>query len=100
MKTGSPVSVAETSALRRVAQRLFWWKTPDEALQFPARFVAQVMTFGTWLDVKQTRQALGDEAFQAVLRDPPAGVFDEKSWHYWHAVFHLVPVPPLPRRKL
>jgi hypothetical protein len=86
--------------LRPVAAKVFWWMAPEEALRAPARFIAQVMTYGNWLDVQSTRRVLGEPAFRAVLENPPPGVFDEKSWHYWHAVFRITPVPPLPRRKL
>ena len=33
--------------LEQVAKRLFWWKSPTEALADPHRFVAQVMVYGT-----------------------------------------------------
>lgn len=36
------------SDLENVAQRLFWWKSPSEALKDPICFLAQVMTYGTW----------------------------------------------------
>ena len=97
------VKVAEPSldeALSRVAQKPFWWKTPTEALQDRLRFVAQVMTYGTWDDVQTTRGILGEETFRAVLKNPPAGVFDAPSWVYWHNVFGIQPIPELPKRKL
>jgi len=91
---------AQDKALTRIAQKLFWWKNPSDALQDRIRFVAQVMTYGTWDDVQTTRAIFGDEAFRTVLQDPPAGVFDGPSWIYWHNVFGLRPVPELPKRKL
>jgi hypothetical protein len=33
--------------LEIVASRLFWWKSPEEALADQNRFLAQVMTYGT-----------------------------------------------------
>lgn len=91
---------SEDEQLLRIARRLCWWKPPEEALRDRLRFAAQVMTFGTWEDVQQTREKLGDSLFLETLREGPAGVFDRPSWTYWHYVFGVQPVPPLPRRKL
>jgi len=56
------------------------------------------MTLGTWKDVQVVEDALGREVFRQVLREAPPGVFDEASWAYWHNVFGIQPIPPLPRR--
>jgi len=99
----SPVSLpnpAMKEELCRVAAKVFWWGTPEEALQEVTRFVAQVMTYGDWEDVRTTMQALGKESFRETLENPPPGVFDKKSWNYWHLYFGLTPAPPLPERKL
>lgn len=82
-----------------VARRVFWWGTPEEWLDDAARFVAQVMSYGDWDDTMLALRLLGDSMFRLVLRDPPPGVFDLKSWVYWHRRYGL-DVPPLPRRKL
>ena len=86
--------------LQRLARRLFWWKSPAEALADPRRFLTQVMTLGTWDDVQVARRYWTEEDFHAVLRDPSPGVFDARSWSYWHCVLGVEPVPPLPRRRL
>lgn len=86
-------------ALVGVAKRVFWWGTPDDWLDDPIRFAAQVMTYGDWDDTALVFKLLGDSIFQQVLADPPAGVFDPKSWHYWHRRYSL-DVPPLPHRRL
>lgn len=86
-------------ALEPVARKVFWWGEPVEWLDDLPRFAAQVMTFGDLDDIANTLRWLGDEAFIAVLRNPPPGVFDIKSWTFWHCRYHL-PVPPLPARKL
>ncbi len=86
--------------LQRLARRLFWWKPPEEALADPVRFLAQLMTLGTWDDVCLARRFYSDEDFRAVLRAPPPGVFDGRSWSYWHCVLGAVSVPPLPERRL
>ena len=93
-------AASQPEVLIRIAQKLFWWKSPADALDDPIRFAAQVMTLGTWEDVQTSRTTLGDEVFRQVLSTPPPGVFDERSWAYWHHVFGIHRVPELSRRKL
>lgn len=88
----------ETQAAE-LARRLFWWKQPPEALSDHPRFLAQVMTYGTWSDIVEARAHFGEEAFRDALRDASPGVYDERSWHYWHYALKLWPIPPRPRRK-
>ncbi|MBI4324557.1 MAG: hypothetical protein HY674_04765 [Chloroflexi bacterium] len=86
--------------LRWVATRLCWWLPPEEALDRLPLFLAQVMTLGTWEDVQIVRGALGEPALRQTLSNAPPGIFDALSWNYWHKVFGLEPVPPLPKRRL
>ena len=100
----SPVSTKEAPShvdtLHSIARKLFWWKSPEEALTDRVRFAAQVMTFGNWDDVQTVKHAFGEDLFREVLTNPPAGIFDARSWVYWHHYFKMGPVPPLPKRKL
>lgn len=91
---------AYPAGLRDVAAKLFWWKCPDEALADERRFLAQAMTFGSWADMQVVSSRYGEGALRAVLADAPPGVFERRSWAYWHARFAIEPVPPLPRRRL
>lgn len=91
--------LAADSRLRAIAARLFWWKDADAALADERRFLAQAMTFGSLEDTEFVRSIYGSNALRAVLTDPPPGVFDRRSWTYWHVKFGL-PVPPLPERRL
>ncbi len=86
------------TSIEDVAARLVWWKPAAEALEDRQRFLAQVMTYGTVEDVVAARDRFGEDAFRQVLADPPAGVFDARSWAYWHVVFGMDPPPELPRR--
>lgn len=89
-----------SSELRPIARRLFWWLPPEEALGDRRRFLAQVMTLGTWDDVQRVRAEYGEQRLREVLHDAPPGVFDQRSWHYWHNVFGIAPAPPLPHRTI
>ena len=82
-----------------VAQRVFWWGDAEKWVQDVLRFAAQVMTFGNFENVRLTLRLLGDKTFVDALKSAPAGVFDPRSWTFWHAYYRL-PLPPLPARKL
>lgn len=90
--TASPITLED------VARRLFWWKTPAEALGDSNRFLAQVMTLGTIEDLRVVRQCFTDDDFRTVLAHAPPGVFDARSWAYWHQFLDLGEAPALPRR--
>jgi len=89
---------SDADALQRIARKLFWWKSPEEALADRIRFVAQVMTYGNWDDVQVTKAVFGENTLKEVLGKAPAGVFDARSWAYWHHYFRIEEIPPLPKR--
>lgn len=85
--------------LKRIAREIFWWQSPEVSLANPRRFLAQLMTLGTWREVQLVKDGFGWDAFKDALVNAPAGVFDRRSWAYWHAFFDLPPAE-LPRRSL
>lgn len=85
--------------LQRVAQRVVWFKSPGETLNDAKLFLAHVMTYGTLDDIEVAMRYYSDADFDRVLSDPPAGVFDLRSWNYWNLRYHHEPVPPLPTRQ-
>lgn len=86
--------------LLRVAKRMVWFKTPEEALAAPLLFLSHVMTYGTVDDLRVVRARFPDDRLREALRAGIPGVFDARSWAYWHAVLNLGPAPPLPTRRL
>jgi len=96
---GRVLPPAVQTALLPVAARVFWWGNPQAWLNDPLRLATQVMTYGDWNDTVITLELLGESLFKQVLQNPPAGVFDLKSWLYWHHHFHLE-APPLSARRL
>jgi len=74
--------------------RLFW--SQDSGGISPARHAAQVMVMGGWNDIAEARRRFGPDIFAKVLRNPPRGLFDARSWSFWHKKTGTVPVPPLP----
>lgn len=91
--------MTDSEELRRVAKRVVWFKTPEEALEDKQLFLAHVMTYGTLEDIVTAMKYYSDADFDFVLADPPVGIFDRRSWNYWNLRYHHEPVPPLPRRK-
>jgi hypothetical protein len=91
---------SDSAILEAIARRLIWWMSPPHAVSDQKRFIAQVMTYGNWEDVQDSLRILGESVFRETLADPPSGVFDGRSWTYWHHRFQMLPVPPLPTRKL
>ena len=87
-----------TSKCSRWAKRVVWFKTPEETLQETKLFLAHVMTFGTLEDIATAMKYYSEADFDLVLKDPPAGIFDRRSWNYWNLRYHHEPVPALPQR--
>ena len=77
-------------------ERLFWWT--DRTALPPERIAAQAMVLGTWDDIQETRRRYGKDIFAKVLSAPTRGLFDPKSWSFWHKKTGVVPVPPLPEQ--
>ena len=86
--------------LLRVAKRMVWFKTPEEALADPFLFLSYAMTYGTVDDLRVARAHFTDDELRQALRAGIPGVFDARSWAYWHAVLGIRPTPSLPTRKL
>jgi hypothetical protein len=83
-----------------IAQRVIWFEDAEEALRQPNRFLAYLMTFGTVEEILTARKYFSAHEFEAVLADPPAGIFDVRSWNYWNGVYNRRPVSPLPQRTI
>jgi hypothetical protein len=86
--------------LLHVAKRVVWFKAPHDAVKDVKLFLAHVMTYGTLTDITTTLQYFSEKDFEAVLNDPPPGVFDRRSWTYWNVRYHRQPVPERPKRQI
>lgn len=102
MRPATPPSfpLRVTQELLRVAKRMVWFKEPEETLHDPVLLLCHVMTFGTVADVAATRDHFSDDHLREALRLAHPGIFDGRSWVYWHVVLGVHPVPPLPARRL
>jgi hypothetical protein len=85
--------------LLALAERIIWFKAPDAALEDRVRFLAYLMTYGTWEDITVARQHFTEGDFREALDNAPPGILDSRSWAYWNLVIAgRYPPPPLPQR--
>ena len=96
------VSDKETDSERMaaIARRVCWWEPADVTLGNTPLFLCRVMVLGTWEGVCVAIDCYGREAFGKALRSAPPGLFDYRSWHYWHHRLGLLPIPKLPERAI
>lgn len=88
-----------TPELHRIASRVVWWKPPESVVAREDDFLCRVMALGDWADVNVVQAAYGQTRLRAALHVAPPGVFDLRSWHYWHRRLGLGDAPPLPERR-
>ena len=86
----------DQDALKHLAAKYIWWKTPDEAVAMPERVIAQVMNIGDYADVQALATRVGDDTLRAVLTHAEAGQFSPRSWAYWHYRLGLASVDHVP----
>jgi hypothetical protein len=96
------VQTEETVSLRlaAMARRVCWWEPVAATLENTALFLCRIMALGTWDDICIALDHYGRDAFREALQNAPPGLFDPRSWHYWHHRLKLLPVPPLPQRAI
>jgi len=88
--------------LKPYASKYIWWKTPDEAVEYPYRVVAQVMNIGDLQDVFDLLARVGEDELRKTIHVAEAGHFMERSWTFCHHRLGLVKdnqIPPLPARR-
>lgn len=91
--------VSPSRELLGVARRMVWFKPPEATLRDDVLFLNHLMTYGTIEDLEVARRFYDDD-FRRALKSALPGVFDARSWSYWHLVLGMGPAPPLPVRRL
>jgi hypothetical protein len=82
------------------AKRIFRFGTPEDALEFPLRFLTYAMTYASDEDIEIVRKYFSDADFIAALHNPAPGIFDRTSWAKWNERYGRTPIPPLPMRRI
>ena len=99
-ETGAGRVPAPSAKGLQLARKYVWWKPPAEALADLPHFLAHLMTYGTLEDVRWMLATYDRRALLAALDQAPPGVFNGRSWHFWHRRLGRTDVPPLPRRRV
>jgi hypothetical protein len=85
-----------------LARKYIWWLSPEEALQTPARVIAQVMNYGVLEEEMEMLMALVEDCLRQVLKHAEAGWFNDRAGSFWHARLgeNWDSNPDLPKRRL
>src|SRR5258708_19722490 len=86
--------------LLAVAKRIFWFGTPEEALEIPKRFLTYAMTYASDQDIEILRKYFSDDDFKAALGDPAPGIFNRSSWPKSNQRYNPTLSPPLPNTQI
>jgi hypothetical protein len=60
--------------LLAIARRIFCFGTPEEALEFPKRFLTYAMAYASDEDIEILRKYFSDDDFKSALDDPAPGI--------------------------
>ena len=85
--------------LAPIARRIVWDEPVAYTLEHPDVFLTRLMVHGTLEDIVAVKRHFNDDAFRDAIRNAPPGLFDPRSWSYWHVVLRMEP-PPLPSRRI
>ena len=91
------------SRLFDLAKRYVWWLPPEEALEYPQHVIARVMDIGTFEDVHELIEIVGEESLRRALQNADAGQFRPRSWSYWQYILNGLAddnLPPMPVRRV
>ena len=97
---GDRLTGDERATAMTMARKYVWWQPPERTLEDRRLFLAQMMTLGTADDVRWLLSRVSDSELRRVLLDPPIGIFNRRSWNFWHLRLGLTPTPELPTRRL
>ncbi len=84
--------------LLSLAKRTIWFKEPKEALDDKIEFLNYLMNNGTLDDIFLAQKYYKAKDFKEALENAHPGIFDKKSWNFWHVVLGYNKTPALPKR--
>lgn len=89
-----------TPDLKEAATRCIWFEPAERAIKNTARLTAHILTYGSTKDVNALRAQLCDTELKEALKIAPPGIYDARSWAYWHLQTGQRTPPPLPQRHI
>ena len=92
--------LTDDSHARKMARKYVWWQPPEATLADARLFLAQLMTIGTVDDVRRLLSVASADDLRSVLRESPVGIFNARSWSFWHLQLGFEAVSDLPVRRL
>ncbi len=93
--------MTQSDFLKKMALKYIWWKSPEQSLQNEQKIIAKIMDIGDYEDVQILIHLFGEQRLQDALKNAEPGMFNERSWAYWHyrlGLSHSEQIPPLPKR--
>lgn len=93
------IRLPDTPELRSVAQRIVWFRPPEDALQHPYELLSYAFQHGTPEDMALLLAILGNGGLIDALEHAHPGIISPRSWAYWTLKAGCYG-KPLPRRKL
>ncbi len=88
-----------TPELLKLAPYIIWFEPAEQALASPIRFMAYVMTYGTFEEINIVKTYINDDDFKEALTNAPPGIFDKRSWNYWNLILDFEPALEMPKRR-
>ncbi len=88
-----------TTELKEAALRCLWFEPAERSIKNTARLTAHILTYGNIEDVNALRTQLSDDDLAEALDKAPSGIYDARSWAYWHLVTGRRTPPPMPQRQ-
>ena len=89
-----------TTDLKEAAMRCLWFEPAERAIKNTARLTAHILTYGNIKDVNALRAQLSDQDLKEALEKAPSGIYDARSWSYWHLLMGRRTPPPMPVRQI
>ena len=83
--------MATSQQLETIAARVLPKMAPSDAVAQTNLFLARVMAAGNEEETNIVLPHFGKAALQAILNDPPTGIFCRLSWNFWHNYFGMTP---------
>jgi hypothetical protein len=86
--------------LLKLAESVVWFKKPEDTLKNKTHFLNYLMTYGSEEDIFIAYKYYTQKDFKESLLKAIPGIFDVKSWNYWHIILDMTSTPPLPHRDI